>query len=193
MVGRVALMLTLVALLVGLLVAFGPPQDVSAQDPMPTPVGQLGGPMPLPTAPMLPGAPPPQDTPTPAPAHHPLVGTWRLAFAEGDQAPAQVVFGDDGFVLFTDAGGNQGAGVWIPRGERSALLAVAVREADSSDQPRLITMLQGPIEVERSGDMATLSYTIETVAGSGTPAEQAGPFTATGQRVAGKRGVPTPG
>jgi hypothetical protein len=183
MIGRVVLFLTLVALLVGLLLTFGLPRAVSAQDPMPTPVGQLGGPMPLPTTPGLPGGVLPQDTPTPAPAHHQLVGTWLLAFDEGDQAPAQVEFGDDGFVLFTDAGGNRGAGVWIPRGEQSGIVSIAVREADGSDEPRLITVLQGSIDVGTPGGVVTLHYTSETVEGSGAHADHAGPFTATGQRV----------
>src|SRR3954467_12083925 len=107
MIGRVVLMLMLVALLASFLVAFELPRPASAQDPMPTPVGQLGGPMPLPTAPDPLGGPLPQDTPTPAPADHPLLGKWLFTFAEGDQAPAQVVLADDGFVLFTDAAGNQ--------------------------------------------------------------------------------------
>jgi hypothetical protein len=192
MISRIFLMLTLVVLLVSLLLAFGLPRPVSAQDPWPTPVGQLGGPMPLPTAQGLLGGSLPQDTPTPAPSHHPLVGTWLLAFPEGDQAPAQVVFGDDGFAMFTDAGGTQGAGVWIARGEQSGILAVAVREADVSDQPGSITVLQGPIDVGTSGDVATLRYTIETVDGSGAAARRAGPFTAVGQRVSGERRVPTP-
>src|SRR5215213_11917501 len=105
MIGRIVLVLTLLALLASVLFAFGPPRSASAQDPWPTPVGQLGGPMPLPTAEGLLGGSLPENTP--APARHPLVGTWLLAFAERDQSPAQVVFGDDGFVLFTDAGGNQ--------------------------------------------------------------------------------------
>jgi hypothetical protein len=192
MIGRIVLMLTLVALLVSLLVAFGLPRPVSAQDPMPTPVGQLGGPVPLPTAPGLLGGSLPQETPTPAPVDHPLAGTWLLTFTERDQAPAQVVFGGDGFVLFTDAGGNQGTGVWIPRGEQSGVLAIAVREADAADRRRRITLLQGPIEVGTSGDVATLRYTIETVDGSGAPVEQAGPFTATAHRVGRQVGVPTP-
>jgi len=191
MIGRVVLMLALVALLVSLL-AFGLPRPVSAQDPMPTPVGQLGGPMPLPTAPGLLGGSLPQETPTPAPARHPLVGTWLLAFAEGNQAAAQVVFGDDGLVLFTDSARGRGAGVWIPRRERSGVLAVALREADGSDPPRAITLLQGPVEVGSSGDVMTLRYTIETVEGSGAAAERTGPFTATGQRVGEQAGVPTP-
>src|SRR4051794_22421418 len=113
MIGRIVLALTLSALL-GSLLSFGLPRPASAQDPWPTPVGQLGGPMPLPTAEGLLGGSLPQNTPVPS--HHPLIGTWLLAFAERDQAPAQIVFGDDGFVLFTDAAGNRGAGVWIPRG-----------------------------------------------------------------------------
>jgi hypothetical protein len=192
MIGRVVLMLTLVALLASFLVAFELPRPVSAQDPMPTPVGQLGGPMPLPTAPGLLGGSLPQETPTPVPADHPLIGTWLLTFAEEDQAPAQVALGDDGFVLFTDAGGNHGAGVWIPRGEQGGVLAIAVREVDAVDPPRPITLLHGSIEVGGSGDMATLRYTTETVAGSGSPAEQTGPFTAAAQRVAEQAGVPTP-
>src|SRR5215213_2472429 len=188
MFGRIALMLTLVALL-GSLIAFWLPRSVSAQDPWPTPVGQLGGRMPMPTAQGPIGGSLPQTPPVPD--HHPLVGTWLLAF-EGDRAPAQVVFGADGFVLLTDAGGNQGAGVWIPRGEQSGVMAVAIREADASDRPQPITMLQGPIDVGASGDMATLRYTIETVEESGATAERAGPFTAVGQRVGEERGGPTP-
>jgi hypothetical protein len=192
MIGRAVLMLTLMALLVSLQLAVGLPRPVSAQDPMPTPVGQLGGPMPLPTAPGLPGGSLPQETPTPVPAQHPLVGTWLLTFAEGDQAPAQVVFGDDGFVLFTDAAGNRGAGVWTARGEQSGVLAVVVRAAEASDPPRPITLLQGPVEVGSSGDVISLRYTIETVEGSGAAAERTGPFSATGLRAGEQMGVPTP-
>ncbi len=192
MIGRTVLMLTLVALLVSLQLAVGLPRPAAARDPMPTPVGQLGGPMPLPTVPGLPSGSLPQETPTPVPAQHPLVGTWLLTFAEGDQTPAQVVFGDDGFVLFTDAAGNQGAGVWTPRGGQSGVLAVAVRAADASDPPRPITLLQGPVEVGSPGDVMSLRYTIETVEGSGAAAERTGPFSAMGQRAGEQVAVPTP-
>ena len=89
-------------------------------------------------------------------------------------------------MLFTDAGGNQGAGVWIPRGEQSGVIAVAVRESDASNQPRPITTLQGQIDVGAAGDVAMLSYTVETVDGSEAAAEPTGPFTAVGQRVSGE-------
>jgi hypothetical protein len=189
MIGRFILVLTLVALLMSLLLSFGPPRPLAAQDLLPTPVGHLGGPIPLPTAENLPGGSLPENTPEPA--RHPLAGTWLLAF-EGDLAPAQVVFGDDGLVMFTDAVGNRGAGVWIPSGEQSAVLAVVVRKADELDRPRQITILQGPIDVGASGDVAMLTYTIETVDESGATADRTGPFTATGQRVGGGVGVPTP-
>ncbi len=192
MIGRVVLMLALVALLASVVLAVGLPRSVTAQDPMPTPVGQFGGPMPLPTAPGLPGGSLPQETPTPVPAQHPLVGTWLLILAEGDQAPAQIVLGDDGFVLFTDAVGTRGAGVWTPRGGQSGVLAVVVRAAEASDPPRPITLLQGPVEVGSSGDVMSLRYTIETVEGSGAAMERTGPFSATGQRVGEQMGLPTP-
>ena len=191
MIGRVVLVLTSVPLL-GSLLAFGLPLPVAAQDPWPTPVGQLGGPIPMPTEPGLHGGSLPQDTPTPVPEHHPLIGTWLFTFSEGDQSPAQLAFGEDGFVLFTDAGGNRGAGVWIPHGEQSGVMAISVREADASDQPRPITTLQGQIAAGADGDVATLRYTIETVEASGATAERTGPFTAAGQRVGEEQGVPTP-
>src|SRR5215213_1613269 len=89
MIGRFILVLTFVALLVSLLLSFGSPRPLAAQDLLPTPVGHLGGPVPLPTAPGLIGDSPLQNTPVPA--GHLLVGTWLLAF-EGDLAPAEVVF-----------------------------------------------------------------------------------------------------
>jgi hypothetical protein len=183
MIGRFIFALALVPLLVSLLFTFTSPRRVTAQDPLPTPVGQLGGPMPLPTAPGLPGGSLLQETPEPS--SHPLVGTWLLAFAEGDQSPAQVEFADDGFVLFTQDGGNRGAGVWIPRRERSGVLAVAVRAEDAANE-RPITMLQAQIDVGATGDVATVRYTIETVDGSGATTERAGPFTAVGERVRGE-------
>jgi hypothetical protein len=189
MIGRFILVLTLVALLVSLLLSFALPRPLAAQDFLPTPVGHLGGPMPLPTAPGLIGDSPLQNTPVPA--GHPLVGTWLLAF-EGDMAPAEVVFGEDGLVMFTDALGNRGAGAWIPSGELSGVLAVVVREAGEPDRPRQIRILRGPIDVGTSGDVVSLAYTIETIAESGASAEQTGPFTATGQRVGAGVGVPTP-
>jgi hypothetical protein len=177
-----------VALLVGL-IAFGLPGPASAQDPLPTPEGRLGGGMPLPTAESLPGGSLPQDTP--APSGHALVGAWLLTFAEPDQAPAQVVFGDDGMVTFIDAAGNRGAGVWMPIEPQSGVLAIVVRGVDPSGRPTQITMLHGPIDVGLSGDSATLAYTVETVDGTGATLERSGPFTATGQRVDAQLIVPT--
>jgi hypothetical protein len=188
MIGRFILVLTLVALLVSLVLSFGPPRPLAAQDLLPTPVGHLGGPMPLPTAPGLISGSLLQNTPVPA--GHPLFGTWLLAF-ERDLAPAQVVFSEDGLVMFTDALGNRGSGAWIPGGELSGVLAVVVREVDESDRPQQITILQGRIDVDTSGDAATLAYTIETVEESGATANRSGPFTAAGQRVGAGVEVPT--
>ena len=84
-----------------------------------------------------------------------------------------------GPALDTPRGAERGPGHRRPRGH-------------CADQPRPITLLQGPIEVGTTGDMATLRYTIETVEGSGAAAERTGPFTATGQRVGEQAGVPTP-
>ena len=181
MIGRVVLVLMTVALLGSLLIAFDLPHPVSAQDPLPTPAGRLGGREPLPTAEGLLDVPRPQNTPTLT--GHPLVGAWLLTFAEPTQAPAQVVFGDDGLVSFIDAVGNRGAGVWMPSGQQSGVLAVAVQGTDESGRSGQIAMLQGPIDVETPGDAATLVYTIETVDGSGATAERRGSFTARGQRV----------
>jgi hypothetical protein len=191
MIGRVALVLTVVALLVSLLITLRLPHSAFAQDPEPTPVGQLGGRMPLPTAEGLPVGSLPLETPPPSP--HPLVGTWLLTFAEPDQAPAQAAFEEDGLVLFNDAAGNRGAGAWMPRGPRSGVVAIAVRESNASDRPSQITILQGPIEVATSGDTATLVYSVEAADDVGSTAKRAGPFTATAQRVDGQMIVPTPG
>jgi hypothetical protein len=181
MLGRVVLVLMALGLLVSILVAVGLPRPVSAQDPLPTPEGRLGGRMPLPTAEGLPGGALLQNTP--APSGHPLVGTWLLTFAEPDRAPAQAMLGDDGMVTFVDAMGNRGAGIWLPSGQQSGVLAVAVAAVDESARPPQIAMLQGLIEVGTPGNAATLVYTVETVDGSETTAERAGPFTARGQRV----------
>jgi hypothetical protein len=180
MIGRVVLVLMVVALLSSL-ITNDLPRSVSAQDFLPTPVGQLGGRMPLPTAEGLLGGSLPQNTPTPS--RHPLVGTWLLTFSQPDREPAQAEFGADGLVTFIDALGNRGAGVWMPSGQQSGVVAVVVREDDESGQPPQITMLQGPIDVETPGDVATLDYTVETVEGAGATAEPAGPFTAMGHRV----------
>src|SRR5918994_4923274 len=112
MTGRCGLALGASALLVSLLIAFSLARPMSAQDLFPTPEGRLGGRMPLPTAEGLPGGPLPQDTP--APSGHPLAGAWLLTFTEPDQAPAQVVLGEDGTATFVDAAGNRGAGAWMP-------------------------------------------------------------------------------
>jgi hypothetical protein len=183
MIGRFVVVLIAVALLASLFVAFGLSRPVSAQDPLPTPEGRLGGRMPLPTAENPLGGALPQDTP--APAGHPLVGAWLLTFAEPDRAPAQVVLGDDGLVTVVDAAGNRGSGVWIPTGQQSGILALVVPAVDASRGSPQITMLQGRIEVGTQGDAASLlfTYTVETVDGSETTAERAGPFTARGQRI----------
>ena len=189
MIGRLVLVLMVVALLVSLLIAFGPRRPVSAQDPLPTPVGQLGGRMPLPTAEGLPAGSQPQNTPPPS--GHSLVGAWLFTFAEPDRAPAQVVFGDDGIVTLIDAAGNRGAGVWTPNGPQGGVIAVVAQESDESGRSPQITMLQGRIDVGTPGDAITLVYTVEPVDGSRTSTETAGPFTATGQRVDHQLIVPT--
>jgi hypothetical protein len=189
MIGRFVLLLIVGVLLVSLLIALDLPRPVSAQDPLPTPAGQLGGRMPLPTAEGRLGGSPPQDTP--APSGHPLVGAWLLTFTEPNRAPAQVMFGDDDLVTFIDAMGSRGAGVWMPSGQQSGAVAVVVREAGEPGQPRQITMLEGSIEVGASGDAVTLVYTIETVDGSAATAQTAGPFTARGHRVDEQLIVPT--
>ena len=181
MIGRLILVLMVVTLLVTVLFAFRLAGPVSAQDPLPTPEGRLGGRMPLPTAENPLGGALPQDTP--APSGHPLVGAWLLTFAEPDQAPAQAVFEDDGIATFVDAAGNRGAGAWMPSGQQSGVMAVVVRAVAASGQPAQITMLQGTIEVGTPGDAITLVYTVEAVDGAGATAERTGPFTARGQRV----------
>ncbi len=192
MIGRLVFVLMIVALLMSLLIAFGLPRPVSAQDPLPTPEGRLGGGMPLPTAESLPGGSLPQDTP--APSGHALVGAWLLTFAEPDQAPAQALLGDDSMVTFIDADGNRGAGIWMPNGQQSGVLAIVVQGDDASDRPHEMTILRGPVEVETLGDAVTLSfdYTVETVDESGAASGPAGPFTATGQRATEQLIVPTP-
>src|SRR5215207_2468334 len=192
MTGRFSLGLIVGALLVSLLIAFGPTRPMVAQDLFPTPEGRLGGRMPLPTAESLPGGSLPQDTPEPS--GHALVGAWLFTFAEPDRAPAQVMFGNDGLVSFIDADGNPGTGGWVPGGQQSGILAMVVREADELDRPPQITILQGPIEVGMSGDAATLDfkYTVETVDEAGATSERVGPFTATGRRADDQLIVPTP-
>jgi hypothetical protein len=192
MTGRLGLALIAGALLVGLFILFGLARPMSAQDLFPTPEGRLGGRMPLPTAESLPGGPPPQNTP--APSGHPLAGAWLLTFTEPDQAPAQAVLGDDGMVTLIDADGNRGAGVWMPSGEQGGVLAVVVQGVGSSGGPHEMTILRGLVEVERLGNVVTLSfdYTVETIDGSGAASEPVGPFTAAGQRADEQLIVPTP-
>jgi hypothetical protein len=194
MIGRFGLALVAGALLVSLFIAFGLPRAMSAQDLFPTPEGRLGGRMPLPTAEGVPGGSLPQNTPEPS--SDPLAGAWLLTFSEPDWAPAQAVLGDDGMVTYIDADGNRGAGVWLPSGQQSGVLAIAVRDADESDRPHEMTILRGPIEVETPGDASTLNlkftYTMETVDESGAASEPAGPFIATGQRADEQLIVPAP-
>ena len=192
MTGRCGLALGAGALLVSLFIAFSLVRPISAQDLFPTPEGRLGGRMPLPTAEGLPSGPLPQDTPTPS--GHPLAGAWLLTFAEPEQAPAQVLLGDDGMVAYIDVDGTRGAGVWMPSGPQSGILVISVREADASDRPHAIAILRGSTEVETSGEAGTLKfdYSVETVDESGAASEPAGPFTATGQRADEQLIVPTP-
>jgi hypothetical protein len=193
MTGRFGLSLIAGALLVSLFVAFGSSQPMSAQDLFPTPEGRLGGRMPLPTAEGVPGGSLPQETPTPEPPAHSLAGAWLLTFAEPDQAPAQAVLSDDGMVTFIDTTGNRGAGVWIPNDQQRGVLVFVVGEADASGQPQEVAILRGPVEVETSGDTATLhfTYSVETVDESGAASQSAGPFTAIGQRADEQLIVPT--
>ena len=173
MIGRFVLLLIVGVLLVSLLIALDLPRPVSAQDPLPTPAGQLGGRMPLPTA-------------------EGLRAEGGSKLQPGRRAPAQVMFGDDDLVTFIDAIGSRGAGVWTRSGRQSGVVAVVVREVDASPQSPQITMLQGSIEVGASGDGVTLVYTIETVDGSAATSQRAGPFTARGHRVDEQLIVPTP-
>ena len=192
MTGRLGLALVAGALLVCLLIVFGPSRLMSAQDLFPTPEGRLGGRMPLPTAEILPSGSLPQNTP--AAPDHSLAGAWLFTFSDPDQAPAQAVLGDDGIVTFIDADGNRGAGVWMPNGQQGGVLAIVLQGNDASDRPHGMTILRGAIQVETSGDAVTLNfdYTVETVDESAAASEPAGPFTATGQRATEQLIVPTP-
>jgi hypothetical protein len=192
MIGRFGLALVAGAVLVSLLIAFGLPRPMTAQDLFPTPEGRLGGRMPLPTAEGVPGGSLPQDTPEPS--GHPLAGAWLLTFPEPDQAPAQAVLGDDGTVSFIDSDGNPGAGVWMPSAQQSGVLVIVVRDSDASGRLHQMMILRGPIEVETPGDAPTLyfKYTVEAVDETGAASEPAGPFTATGQRANEQLIVPTP-
>jgi hypothetical protein len=192
MIGRFGLALVAGAVLVSLLIAFGPPHPISAQDLFPTPEGRLGGRMPLPTAEGVPSGSLPQNTPEPS--GHSLAGAWLLTFPEPDQAPAQAVLGDDGMVSFIDTDGNPGAGVWMPSGQLSGVLVLVVRDSDASGPPHEMTILRGPIEVETPEDTLTLNftYTIEAVDETGSASEPSGPFTATGQRANEQLIVPAP-
>jgi hypothetical protein len=175
-----ALVLALVVLLAGLLGTSGLP-SVAAQDELPTPVGQLGGREPLPTAAGATTEPPPSQTP--APADHPLAGGWALTFPNEDRAPAHLVLAADRLAGFVDGDGARGAGAWAETGPRRGLLAVAIRVADAPAGEAGITVLQGTIALEPGDDVAMLEYTTAPVAGSGTPGGPAGPFRATGQRA----------
>jgi hypothetical protein len=181
MIARVVLMLTIGALLASLLGALRLPPPSAAQDLVPTPVGRLGGREPLPTAEGMPGAPLP--SPTSAPAGHLLLGAWLLTFAEADRPAAELAIREDGLVEVIDGEGNRGAGVWMASGQRLGVLAVAIQTVDAAERSPRITLLQGTIAVGTRDDAATLDYTIVTVDASGAPAEPAGPFLATAQRV----------
>lgn len=179
MVRRFILVVIVVMLVMRVLDAVSLPGPVAAQDLLPTPPGHLGGPVPLPTAESPPGSLP-EDTPAPS---HQLVGAWLFTFAEPNRPPAQVLFGDDGNATFSDTEGNEGTGVWLPGEREGAVVALVVRETEATDRPAQITTLQGRVDVEPTGDAATLVYMVETLDATGSAAERDGPFTAAGQRV----------
>jgi hypothetical protein len=178
MSARIASSLVAVALLAGVLGATRLPPAI-AQDLLPTPAGQLGGREDLPTAVIAPTEP----SPTPAPDDHPLVGAWSLAFVDEDRAPARLVLAADGLAGFADGDGHRGAGVWAANGPGQGIVAVTVRAADAPLGEAGIALLQGMIAVGPGDDAAALEYTTAAVDGSGTPAEPAGPFEATGRRA----------
>jgi hypothetical protein len=178
MLARLMLGLIALVLLGTLLGAVHRAPPTSAYEPLPTPVGQLGGREPLPTAVGMPT--PPSSVPPPASGDHRLVGAWSLVVPEA--APARLVLSADGLAGFVDGAGHRGAGVWVPRGSQRGDVVVAVRSAGlSAESP--ITLLQGTILLGPGPDAVTLEYRTAPVAGPGTPAAPTGPFHATGRRV----------
>jgi hypothetical protein len=180
MIPRAVFLLALVVLLAGICDAWRLP-SATAQDVLPTPVGQLGGREPLPSAVGASIAPP--TSPTPAPADHSLVGAWSLTFPDEDRAPARLVLATDRLVGFVDGGVARGSGAWAETGPARGVLAVAIRAMDAPARDSGITVLQGTIALGPGDDMATLEYTTSRIDESGTPAALAGPFRATGQRA----------
>ena len=117
------------------------------------------------------------------PDDHPLVGTWTLAFAEEERAPARLVLAVDGLAGFVDGDGNRGAGVWVASEPGHGIVAVSMRAADAPAGKAGIALLQGTIAVGPGGDALMLEYTTAAVDGAGTLAAPTGPFRATGQRA----------
>jgi len=116
---------------------------------------------------------------------HPLVGTW-LADTDPenpDNAVDVFRFGADGGYAELDANGDASIGAWEATGETTATLTVVQGQADDEGTNFGTFTLRASIEVGADGDSFTAEYTFELVRPDGTSGGEAGPGTATGERL----------
>src|SRR5215217_1544410 len=124
-----------------------------------------------------------QDTATEG---HPLVGTWLADTDQENPDNALDVFrfSSDGGYVEMDANGDSTLGVWEATGDATATLTVVQGQADEEGTNFGTFIIRASIEVGADGDSFTAEYTFEFVQPDGTSDGEAGPGSATGERLA---------
>lgn len=169
-----------------------------AQQPLPTPKGQLGGPVPLMTQPVLPPTPlatsTPAPTPTPAatatataPATtHPLIGAWLVTFPDQPSAaPVLLTFTGDGTVsgAVADAASSGFEGAWTATGGPTAAFTVVRLTTGANGSFAGLARLRGTITVAAGGDAWIGLVISETLDSSGKVTATSGPHPARAARI----------
>lgn len=116
-------------------------------------------------------------------AGHPLVGTWRLTFADPHQPPTLDTFHADGTMTQIGTPDDQGAGVWQATGDRTANVTIVFMNTDDKGNYQGTATVRATAEVDASGDAFTATYNVEGQAPDGTVVFAQGSSTVTAKRV----------
>lgn len=104
-----------------------------------------------------------QDTSSDSLVGHPVVGAWAL-LAEGEVSV--IAFTSDGIVMDSEQDGASGVGSWESSGDSSAAFTFIILATE--EENALSIAIRGTMEVDASGDTATVDYSFTVVAADGT-------------------------
>jgi hypothetical protein len=132
-------------------------------------------------------------TPT-AMVGHPIVGAWLADNDVNDpeNAPALLLFHDDGTFAQANPDGSDGFGTWEATGPNTATLTALFHDEDDSGAFAGTVELHVAVEVAEAGDVLTGEFTLAFIAPDGTSADMGSGMAEAERIVVQPMGTPTP-